>query len=78
MVRRAPQVLRERAFPTTELRALRAQRRGRVRLILEVSTSALVRLLDPDEDRDLIRESEYATEDELFSAFERAATALAR
>lgn len=81
MTDRAPadaEVLRHRAFEAADLRALRSRRRGKVRLILEVSHARLARLLDPDDERLLYRCSEYPTEAELFSTFDRVAAALAR
>ncbi len=77
---RAPtnsQILLQRDFDRAELRALRSERRGRVRLFLEVNASRLADLLDPDDDRQLYRCTEFATEPELVAAFERAAGALA-
>ncbi len=77
---RAPlnaEILLKRDFDRTELRALRATRCGRVRLLLEVNATQLSELLDPDDDRQLYRCTEFATEPELVAAFERAAGALA-
>lgn len=76
---RAPsnsQVLLQREFERAELRALKSERRGRVRLFLEVNASRLADLLDPDDDRQLYRCTEFASEPELVAAFERAAGAL--
>ena len=83
MTTRAPndaEVLEHRCFETADLRALKTSRRGRIRLLLEVNASRLARLLDLDldDDHERVRCSEYATEAELFSAFERAAFALSR
>jgi hypothetical protein len=80
MTVRAPpnaEILLKRDFERTELRALRATRRGRVRLFLEVNATRLSELLDPDDDRQLYRCTEFDTEPELVAAFERAAGALA-
>ena len=77
---RAPldaEILMQRDFESTELRALKAQRRGRVRLFLEVNASRLAEFLDLDDDRQLYRCTEFATEPELVAAFQRAAGALA-
>jgi hypothetical protein len=72
------EVLRRCVTDSTELRALRTHRRGRLRLFLEVNASRLERLLAPDDDRQLYRCTEFQSEAELLSTFERAALALAR
>jgi myo-inositol catabolism protein IolC len=72
------EVLRQQDFEAMEVRALRAHRRGRIRLLLEVNASRLASLLAADDDRQLYRCTEFDNEAELLSAFERAATALAR
>lgn len=80
MTYRAPQnaeVILSRSFESAELRALRAQRHGRTRLLLEVNTTALAQFFGEDEDRHYYRCSEWDSEAELLSAFERASTALA-
>ncbi|MGI5860443.1 MAG: hypothetical protein ACOX6T_00130 [Myxococcales bacterium] len=72
------QVIRHETFDATELRALRAHRKGKMRLLLEVNASRLSSLLAADDDRQLYRCTEFDSEAELLSAFERAALALAR
>jgi hypothetical protein len=73
------EVLRQQDFEATELRALKSSRRGKVRLFLEVNASRLAALFDADDDDGgFYRCSEFASEAELFSAYDRAAAALAR
>ena len=72
------EVVRERMSEQGEVRALRSARRGRVRLLLEVNFGRLAHLLAPDDDRELYRCSEYDSEAELLSAFDRVAATLAR
>lgn len=72
------EVVREQRTEQGTVRALRADRRGRVRLLLELNFSRLARFLSPEDDRQLVRCSEYATEAELLTAFDRVAAALAR
>jgi len=72
------EVMRERICEGGEVRALRSSRRGRVRLMLEVSIGRLAELLAPDDDRQVSRCSEFDSEAELFVAFDRVAAALAR
>ena len=72
------EVVREQVSEDGEVRALKAARRGRVRLLLEVNLGRLAHLLAPDDDRQLYRCSEYRSEAELLSAFDRVAAALAR
>ncbi len=79
MTIRAPknaQVLLLKEFAEAQLRALKSERKGRVQLLLEVNASRLLRQLGLDGDGS--RFSEYETEAELFSAFNRAAGALGR
>jgi hypothetical protein len=78
MTVRAPrnaQVLLLKEFAEAQLRALKAEKKGKVRLLLEVNASRLARELGLDEES--TRFSEYDSEAELFSAFHRAAGALA-
>jgi hypothetical protein len=72
------EVVRQQVSEQGEVRALRASRRGRVRLLLEVNFGRLAELLAPDDDRQLYRCSEYDSEAELLSAYDRAAAAMAR
>ena len=72
------EILRQRRFDSTDLRALRTFKRSRMRLILEVNASRLAHLMAPDDDRPLCRCSEYDDEAQLFCAFDRVALALAR
>ncbi|HEY3450086.1 MAG TPA: hypothetical protein VGK67_27280 [Myxococcales bacterium] len=72
------EVVREQSTEQGTVRALRADRRGRVRLLLELNFSRLARFLSPEDDRQLYRCSEYATEAELLVAYDRVAAALAR
>lgn len=72
------EVVREQMSEGGDVRALRASRRGRVRLLLEVNLGRLAHLLAADDDRQLYRCTEFDSEAELLSAFDRAAAALAR
>jgi hypothetical protein len=79
LVPTAAEVMRERICEGGEVRALKSSRRGRVRLLLQVSLGRrLAALLAPDDDRERSRCSEFDTEAELFLAFDRVAAALAR
>lgn len=78
VVGKQAEVVREQRTEAGVVRALRADRRGRVRHLLELNFSRLARFLAPDDDRQLYRCTEFATEAELLSAYDRAAAALAR
>jgi hypothetical protein len=80
MTIRAPtnaEVLRRRTIDSTEVRALKTLRRGRVTLLLEINASRLRALLAADDDRPLYRCTEFDTEAELLTAFERVSMAVA-
>ncbi len=72
------EVVREQAFESGKLRALKASRRGRVRLFLEVNLGRMRQFLAVDDDCIFYCCSEYASEAELLTAFDRVAAALAR
>jgi len=71
-------VVREMSTEQGAVRALRAERRGHPRLLLEVSFRGLARFLAPDDDRQLYRCTEFQTEAELLEVFDRVAASLAR
>jgi hypothetical protein len=70
------EVVRQKSCEGGKVRALRALSRGRVRLLLELNFERLACFLGPDDDRQLYRCSEFFSETELLSAFDRAVTAL--
>lgn len=72
------EIVREHISDGGEVRAFKAKRRGRVRLLLEVNFGRLAHLLSPDDDRQLYRCTEFQSEMELLSAFDRVAATLAR
>lgn len=72
------EVVREQRTEQGTVRALRADRRGRALHLLELNFGRLARFLAPDDDRQLYRCTEFATEAELLTAFDRVAAALAR
>ena len=72
------EVVREQRTEQGTVRALRADRRGRALLLLELNFERLARFLAPDDERQLYRCSEYATEAELLVAYDRVAAAMAR
>lgn len=75
---RAPidaEVIRRGRFDATEVRALRALRRGKVQHLLEIDAGRLARLLAQDDDRELYRCTQFDTEAELLQAFDRVSLA---